>query len=298
MLAEKAPEAPPGFDDFWTSRYRRARAVDPQPTLRQSADRHADWHVYDVNFLSTGGFKIGGWLLLPRIGKVRRGLVVGHGYGGRDRPDFDVPVKETAVLFPCFRGLSRSARAPISTNPAWHVLHDIDKPDSYVIGGCVEDLWVAVSVLVALYPWITGHIGYSGISFGGGVGALALPYDERIDRGHLALPTFGHQPLRLKLPTTGSAQSVQAYQKKHPDVLQTLRFFDAASAATRITVPTLMAVALFDPAVPPPCQFAIANAPVKNNEIFILDGGHFDYPDDAMQHRLLADRVRRFFKAP
>jgi cephalosporin-C deacetylase len=102
----------------------------------------------------------------------------------------------------------------------------------------------------------------------------------------------------LKLPTTGSAQSVQAYQKKHPDVLQTLRFFDAASAATRITVPTLMAVALFDPAVPPPCQFAIANAPVKNNEIFILDAGHFDYPDDAMQHRLLADRVRRFFKAP
>jgi len=202
------------------------------------------------------------------------------------------------VLFPCFRGLSRSACPPISTDPAWHVLHDIDRPEDYIIGGCVEDLWLAVSALLALYPWLAGHVGYSGISFGGGIGALAIPFDDRIDRGHLVVPTFGHRPLWLSLPTTGSAQSVQAYMAKHPGVAETLRLFDAATAATRIHVPMLFAVARFDPAVAPPCQFAVATAVTKFNEIFILDAGHFDYAGSAEQEAELRDKVGRFFKVP
>ncbi len=300
LLAITPPEAPPGFDDFWRKRYRRALAVDPKPVLRQSKASHPRWHVLDIAYTSTGAFEIRGWLLLPRKGQVRRGLVVGHGYGGRDLPDFELPVEETALLFPCFRGLSRSARPPISSDPAWHVLHNIDKPDDYIIGGCVDDLWIAVSTLVSLYPWLEGHVGYSGISFGGGIGALAIPFDRRIDRGHLVVPTFGHRPLWLTLPTIGSAQSVQNYWKTHANVLDTLRLFDAASAASRIKVPMLVAPALFDPAVAPPCQFAVANAlpQSKFNETFILDAGHFDYPDSAAQNAILCDKVRRFFKVP
>ncbi len=300
LLAITPPEAPPGFDDFWRKRYRRALAVDPKPVLRQSKASHPRWHVLDIAYTSTGTFEIRGWLLLPRKGQVRRGLVVGHGYGGRDLPDFDLPVEETALLFPCFRGLSRSARPPISSDPAWHVLHNIDKPDDYIIGGCVDDLWIAVSTLVTLYPWLEGHVGYSGISFGGGIGALAIPFDKRIDRGHLVVPTFGHRPLWLTLPTIGSAQSVQTYWKTHANVLDTLRLFDAASAASRIKVPMLVAPALFDPAVAPPCQFAVANALLQSkfNETFILDAGHFDYPDGAAQNAVLCDKVRRFFKVP
>jgi len=173
--------------------------------------------------------------LLPRAGTVRRGLVVGHGYGGRDQPDFDIPVKETAVLFPCFRGLSRSSRPPISSDPTWHVLYGIEKPESYILGGCVEDLWLAVSALINLHPELDGRIGYAGASFGGGIGALGLAFDKRIDRGHLIVPTFGNMPLWLTLPTVGSAHSVQNYRKTHPDVLETLRLFDAATAAGRDT---------------------------------------------------------------
>ncbi|PDT09861.1 alpha/beta hydrolase [Rhizobium sp. J15] len=296
LLAVKPPEEPEDFDAFWEARYRKALAVDPRPGLSRSELSHPDWHVLDLVYRSTGEFRIGGWLLLPREGKVRRGLVVGHGYGGRDRPDFDLPVEETALVFPCCRGLSLSARPPISQNPSWHVLHDIDKRDSYIIGGCVEDIWLAVSTLVGLYPWLSGHIGYSGISFGGGIGAMAIAYDLRIDRGHLALPSFGDQPLRLKLPSVGSAEGVQAYQAEHGNVLETLGFYDAATAARRIKVPMLTAVALFDPAVAPPCQFAVANAMPKDNEIFILDAGHFDYPGSAEQEAALRDKIGQFFR--
>jgi cephalosporin-C deacetylase len=229
LRAVKPPSAPPHFDDVWRTRYADARDVAPGPRLSASASSHPRWEVHDITYTSTAAVQIGGWLLAPREGNIRRGLVVGHGYGGRDQPDFDVPVKETAVLFPCFRGISRSCNTSIPSDPAWHVLYDIDKPDRYILRGCVEDLWLAVSVLAKLYPDIDGRIGYSGESFGGGVGALAMAFDKRIDRGHLVVPTFGDMPLWLSLPTTGSGAAVQRYQAAHPDVRETLRFFDAAT---------------------------------------------------------------------
>jgi cephalosporin-C deacetylase len=299
LRAIKPPRAPPAFEEFWRSRYVRALGVDPRPRLSESGATHPNWRVHDITFISTNEFQIGGWLLLPRAGAVRRGLVVGHGYGGREAPDFDIPVTETAVLFPCFRGLSRSRRADISSDPDFHVLTGIDNPQSYILGGCVEDLWLAVSVLTQLYPELDGRTGYSGESFGGGVGALAIPFDKRIDRGHLVVPTFGNMPLWLTLPTVGSGHSVQNYQKTHGDVLNTLSFFDAATAAARIETPMLLAVARFDPAVAPPCQFSVANAlPTSNHhETVILDAGHFDYPGAEEQHALLSEKVGRFFEA-
>ncbi len=299
LRALKPPEAPPGFDAIWRARHDRAIGVDPQPRLSRSKTSHPAWHVHDVAYTSTDDFPIGGWLLLPRGETVRRGLVVGHGYGGRDGPDFDIPVSETAVLFPCFRGLSRSRRPPISDDPQWHVLHDIDKPGRYILGGCVADLWVAVSALIALYPWLDGRIGYSGTSFGGGIGALALPFDRRIDRGHLVVPTFGNMPLWLSLPTTGSGRSVQTYVAKHAEARMTLGYFDSSIAATRISKPMLVAVARFDPVVAPPCQFSVANArpPSNDHETFVLDAGHFDYPGVAEQQALLSAKVRRLFRA-
>jgi cephalosporin-C deacetylase len=298
LRAIRPPQPPPNFDDFWRARYVGALGVNPRPQLGEGTPSHPNWRVHDIIYASTDEFQIGGWLLLPREGTVRRGLVVGHGYGGRDQPDFDVPVKETAVLFPCFRGLSRSRRPPISSDPTWHVLHDIDKPERYILGGCVEDLWLAVSVLTNLYPQLDGRIGYSGTSFGGGIGALAIPFDKRIDRGHLVVPTFGNMPLWLTLPTVGSGHSVQIYRKTHKDVLKTLSLFDAAAAATRIEKPMLLAVARFDPAVAPPCQFSVANAlPASNHhETVVLDAGHFDYPGSEEQHALLSEKVGRFFR--
>ncbi|NLR98001.1 acetylxylan esterase [Rhizobium sp. P38BS-XIX] len=297
LQAIAVPEAPAGFDDFWHGRYQRAIAVDPQPRLRHSKLRHDNWHVFGISYITTDALQINGWLLIPREGQVRRGLVVGHGYGGRDQPDFDLPLEETAILFPCFRGLSLSACPAIPPDAPGHVLCGIEHRDSYVIGGCVEDLWLGVSALETLYPWVAGQIGYSGISFGGGIGALAIPFDSRIDRGHLVVPTFGDRQRWLTLPTVGSAQSVQMYQETHGSVLETLRFFDAAIAASRIDVPMLIAPALFDPAVAPPCQFAVANATQKFNETFILDAGHFEYDGMDQQNAILRDKVGQFFKA-
>ncbi len=296
------PDAAAGVDAFWETRYRAARAVDPAPRLAPRAAAHPDWQVHDLAYTSTDGVAIGGWLLRPARGAVRRGLVVGHGYGGREQPDFDLPVAETAVLFPCVRGIGRSVLPEVSSDPQRHVLHGIDDPDRYIIGGCVADLWVAVSVLCGLHPELGDRVAYSGVSLGGGLGALAIARDERIDRGALEVPTFGNMPLWLRCPSVGSAAAVQAHVATHPEARDTLALFDSAVAASRIRVPTIVAAARFDPAVAPPTQFSVANARAAaaaagDHETFVLDAGHSEYDGMREQHARLAGRLRPFFRA-
>ena len=280
QLLELAPPQPPqDFVAFWRRRYEAALAVAPRPRIRPAGWTLGRYEVRDLRYASTGGVEIGGWLLVPRDAPVRRGWVIGHGYGGRDAPDASLQAADAALLFPCFRGLGRSAMAGVSQDPRYHVLHDIQDRDRYLIGGCVEDVWLAVSALLALFPETEGRIAYSGISLGGGVGAMAAPWDGRIARLHVQVPTFGHQALRLGLPCIGSGEAVRGYESRIGHVMETLAYYDAASAAHFLRIPTLVAAALFDPVVPPPGQFAVYNAiPAALRRLFVLAAGHFDYP--------------------
>ena len=295
LLAVEPPPQPPGFAAFWSARYQQALQVDPRPTLQPSRYRREGYRVSDLEYCSTDGFPIRGWLLEPVQGPVRQGFLVGHGYGGIERPDFELPCDDAVYLALCFRGLCRSRRPPISENPAWHVLHDIHSRERYILGGCVEDLWTGVSALLHLHAHLQGRIGYLGISFGGGIGALALPWEPRIARGHLKVPTFGHHPLRLRLPTTGSGAAVQAFASRHVHVTETLAYYDAAVAATYIRQPMHLAAALFDPAVAPPGQFAVYNALPGPKALFVLTAGHFEHAESAAEDRRLLSELRGFF---
>lgn len=295
LLAVEPPAEPAGYAAFWRARYARALAVDPEPRVTPSGYTPTGMLVSDLSYRSTDGFPIRGWLLEPAEGPVTGAIVVGHGYGGLDRPDMALPRPDFAYLVPCFRGLGLSARAPISTEPRWHVLHDIHLRERYVLGGCVEDVWAGVSALAQLRPGLDGHIGYLGTSFGGGVGAMAMAWDDRIASGHLDVPSFGHQQLRLTLPTCGSAAAVQAFARECDDVADTLAYYDAAVAARHIEQPVHLAAAMFDPVVAPPGQFAIYNALPGIKELFVRSAGHVEHPRGSAEHTALLERLQDFF---
>ncbi|WP_022954112.1 acetylxylan esterase [Leucothrix mucor] len=295
LLAIRSPAAPSDFAWFWQERYQRATALHPHPRIRHTGASQDGYEIYSLRYFSTDSFVIRGWVLIPQDEPVTKGIVIGHGYGGRDEPDYTLKQPGAALMFPCFRGLSRSQKPGISTNPAYHVLHDIDKPKRYILGGCVEDVWMAVSAMQILFPPTKGHIGYAGISFGGGIGAMAVAWDERIQRAHLNVPTFGDNPLRLGLKTIGSGEAVQHYQLQHGNALETLQYYDAASAAQFIKQPMHIAAALFDPAVAPPGQFAIYNALPEEKSLTILEAGHFDYPNEAREEQALIKELDEFF---
>lgn len=289
-----APAPPEGFAEFWTARYRRARAVDPAPRI-VGTRRFGDRIEHDIAFTSEGHVELGGWLQLPASGEPTRGLVVGHGYGGRSSPELPVPVDDAAVLWFCSRGLPDRGLVPgIPRRPDEHVLHGIQHRDSYVHGGCVADLWCAVTALGLLVPGLA-RIDYLGTSFGGGIGALAIPWDDRLAAACLVVPSFGNHPLRITVPNTGSGAAVSRYVQQHPETLEVLRWYDAATAAGFAPLPVHVAVAREDAVVPAAGQLSIADA-LAGSRIgrFVLSYGHRDYPGRGQELAELWEAQRRF----
>jgi cephalosporin-C deacetylase len=137
-----------------------------------------------------------------------------------------------------------------------------------------------------------------GGSFGGGIGAMALAWDSRFKSGFLSVPSFGNHPLRVTLPCTGSGESVRNYYQDHPEVLDVLAYFDSATHARRIGIPVLCECALFDPAVPPPGQFAVYNALAGPKELTVRQAGHFTYLAEADDNQRLRATLERWCSHP
>lgn len=296
LLQVPAPEIPEDFESFWQEAFRHTLKQEPRPKRSRPRLSPDGWKIQKIHYTSTDNVRIGGWLVTPAEGPIRRGFVIGHGYGGRDAPDLHLPFDESALLFPCSRGISQSPHPPISSDPQWHVLHNIQDRNRYVLKGCVQDTWMGVTVLEMLFPQVKGHIGLLGISFGGGIGAMAAAWDSRIGKAHFNIPTFGNQPLRLELPTVGSGASVRRLHAKEPEVVEeTLRYYDAASSASFIGIPVHCACAHFDPMVAPPGQFAVYNSVAAPKELFELQAGHFLYPEMHAEQAELVVELARFF---
>ncbi|GAA5210199.1 acetylxylan esterase [Microbacterium kyungheense] len=275
---------PPGFADTWRRWRREAAAVAAAPAVTPLGRRGAH-EVSEVAFSTVDGLRLRGWLGMPATGPARVGVVHSHGYGGRDAPDFSRVPADAAVIFPVARGLGAlnvGIGAPATSER--HVLHGIGDAETYAIGRCAVDLWTAGDVLVELAGDVPLYV--VGESFGGGVGALAFPWDDRVAGATLVVPSFGQYDIRLQVPCAGSGEPLRRYVAAHPEAREVLRLFDASTAATFARVPVRVEAALWDANVPAPGQFAVANAVAQAEaagtgarlELEVLPAGHAEYP--------------------
>jgi cephalosporin-C deacetylase len=102
LLAVKTPIEPKDFEDFWINRYQKALAVDPKPNTRLISEDKSGWRVFEIAYSSTDNFPIRGWLLLPKSGVIKRGFVIGHGYGGVTSLIIIFPLKTRRYYFYVF----------------------------------------------------------------------------------------------------------------------------------------------------------------------------------------------------
>lgn len=294
LQAVLPPPVPDDFEAFWRAKLEAALAVEPNVERRPCDDFHSEHHRVEVVGFDAMGLagepprRVHGWLVTPRDGEPVRGEVAGHGYGGRAAPDLGYSEPPAARLFVCTRGFNLSAAPDLPVWAEHHVVHGLGSRETYLHLGSVADHWAATSCLESLYPQLRGAIDYSGGSFGGGIGMLSCAWDDRIRRISVEVPSFGNHPLRLTLQCSGSGHHVNQYAVAHPDVLDVLQYFDAATAARFVKQPTLVCAARFDPAVPPPGQVCVYNAlPGPHKRLLLIDGGHFEYPtvaDDAQRY--------------
>ncbi|WP_245708998.1 acetylxylan esterase [Ruania alba] len=286
---------PEDFDAFWRRLAVEASQVAPEPELAPYP-MEASHEIHRVDLTSLGGMRIGGWVALPKEGTPRVGVVCSHGYGGREEPDLAGMPDDAAVIFPVARGLPTVSLMPQYGRTAQaHVLEGIGSIHTYVLGGCAADIWASATALREIIGAEVPLV-FVGGSFGGGQGALALPWDDRFVAAALRVPSFGQYDLRLKLECTGSGAAVREHVDAHPRAREVLRYFDAATAASRLQIPTLIACALWDPSVPPAGQFAVHNAARSATgeaaQLQVLSAGHAEYPGDAQEHVVWLRGVR------
>ena len=258
-----------GFADFWRAQRQLAAShpTDAAFTVEAARRRH---RVFGVEWRQSGNIRVGGWLCEPLLTPTCA-VVVGHGYGGRGDADPSCLPPDAVGLFPCMPGFDRSADPTIPDSAERHVLHGIAQRDTYILRDCVEAIWRSFDVLAQHFTQLP--LGFIGSSFGGGLGALALPWEPRCRAAVLEVPTFGNHPLRLTIPCTGSGEAVRLYHRDHPEVVEVLAFYDAAVAARHVHCPTLIAPADSDPVVPAAGQWSVAEA-TPSVVIHRLSAGH------------------------
>ena len=83
--------------------------------------------------------------------------------------------------------------------------------------------------------------------------------------------------------------------RRQPEITEVLRYFDASVAARHLRIPTLVAAAQFDPAVPPPGQFAVFNALPGPKELVVMEAGHFDWPGLVDEELNVRSVTKKFF---
>lgn len=279
---------PPDLDRFWRRLHDAACGLPLALRVNEQPCPRAGFRLFLLSYAVSSSLRAGAWLTLPDdASTVRSGIIASHGYGGREdvepwffRPGF-------AVILPVAPGFHISADPRLPLNDAGrHVLHGIESPQTYILGSCAAAVWRAPEAAEAVLGRRLDRWHYFGWSFGGGLGALALPWMPRVQSAELGQPSFGHHPIRLQQPSTGSSNAVRQRYLDDPSIARTLAFFDAATTARRLRIPVVFACALFDPAVTPPGQFAVANAHPGPKRISVFLTGHYEWSREDVESEM------------
>ncbi|MFK4761349.1 acetylxylan esterase [Microbacterium sp. ZW T5_45] len=293
------PVQPPDFDAFWQSTFDEF-GTGSVPWRTQAELPSTPAHrALEIRFSSSAGEDAAAYVMIPHSrAAIRRGLVLGHGYGGRTGPDHDRVPSDTAAIFPCAPGTHRGASSRFPSEPSDHVLAGIAHRETYSHRFAAADIWRAVTVLLDIAPESEGALDFSGSSFGAGIGALAIPWDPRFRRASLDVPSFGHHAIRLTRRCTGSGEAVRQHVKAHPDVRPVLDWFDAATAARCLALPVHIGAALLDPAVDPRGQFAVYHALTGPRRLHVRANGHLGGATGAASDRMALRAAMDFLALP
>lgn len=280
LLAVKGEEPVQGFEEFWRKQYERATSCKLDYTVEGEVwSPYPDIRIYRVSFIACDGFKIGMWVSRPE--KSYGGQIITQGYGNVVKPFVSKELPLTTAM-PCVPGLGISMCKEIPWQVQHHAAYGFEDPEKYVLVAGIRNIWTCISILIDMFPDVKDNISCFGGSLGGGMGALAIPWDPRIKAAELSVPTLGGRIMLEYLRNPTDPSYVRATKAMESEAnMRTFDLCNAASAARFIRVPVLVTPALSDNNVPPPGQFAVANSiPEEYRYLRLREIGH-GYPSEA-----------------
>lgn len=290
-------------------------------------------------FESCRHVRIGCSLVWPERGRPKAGLIVLHGYEnvptlGQSAEDWaSWAPRGVAVLILRVRGYAGSCNdVPQLVQHAGHkgggewISHGLETPLSDRGYGCDWSFSYAAADVVNACRALRDRLGDSppifitGQSFGAALAVVAASHladvnePARLVLGH---PTLGDWPWRLALPEQlggvqggaaragGAGGVIRRFVESHPNLRQevatTLRVFDTAVHARRITCPVLCKLAARDDVVPAPAAAAVFNAlgsdPGRKWR-FVTHYGHFDGGLADLRRHAMFEKITADFLDP
>lgn len=265
---------PDDLDEFWSTRISRARELaEPTKLTRYAPESYGEMPVYDVEFSGAGGDRIKGWYLRPAGTEGKRLPVVvtfiSYG-GGRGLPVEHTRLPATGFAQFVMDTRGQGGRWTVGATPdsgaggpeyPGVMTRGLSDPGDYYYSRLFVDAVRAVEEASALADVDPTRVAVMGASQGGGLSlAAAALCGDRVRACVADVPFLCD--IQRAITITGEkpyaeiahflAQHVSLVQK----ALDTLRYFDCALLARRITASCLLSVGLMDEICPPSTVYA------------------------------------------
>ncbi len=275
---------PEGLDQWWAGRLAEARnAAAPPSVARYEPDAYGPLEVYDVEFSGARGDRVRGWYLRPPGAGDRTVPVVvkfiGYG-GGRGTPieHTALPAAGYGVFVMDTRGQGGRWSTGATGDPEGSapgpenstvMTRGITRPEDYYFARLFVDAVLAVETAAGLDGAEAHRIAVSGGSQGGALALAASALSNlngaagRVTVCHADVPFLCDIQRAITLAPQAPYTEVPEFLAKNVDLipaaLDTLRYFDCALLARRITAECLLSAGLMDEICPPSTVFAAYN---------------------------------------
>jgi cephalosporin-C deacetylase len=267
---------PDDLDDFWASTLAESRALGFDVQLTTVDSPYTGLRIFDVTFSGFGGDPIKGWLHLPKEPSGPLPAIVEYiGYGGgRGLPHqgMGFAVAGYAHLIMDNRGMGFGGwsggtpdphvEAGLNHAPGMMTL-GILSPQTYYFRRIMTDAVLAVDALSSLDEVNAERVAVGGGSMGGGLALIASALNPSVRAALVDVPFLCNIPRAIRLVDSNPYHEIAFYLSRNrengPAAESTLRYFDAATMASRASAPALFSVGLMDTVCPPSTVYTAYN---------------------------------------
>ena len=278
---------PDDFESFWKDLMEEVAQVPLEPRVVPDPMRsNDDVQVSQATYRSLDGLEISTWYSVPAKGEGPFPAIL-HlpGYKGEPALRRDWGAEGVVVLSVAVRGKLRSNS---QFNPGYPGLltHRIESRDTYGYRGVISDCARGVDFLLSRPEVDSERIFACGTSQGGGLTLITSGLRSEIKGAVSGYPFLCCYPESMKMLRSYPYDELSCYARAYPDrvpqMLETLRYFDAVNFVGWIECPMAVGIAMEDEVCPPETSYAAYRGLAGPKDLWLFpNSGHgnaHDYP--------------------
>jgi cephalosporin-C deacetylase-like acetyl esterase len=302
---------PDDFDQFWSQRKARLKAVPAKPVLTPVASADKSVESFDVQVPCEGGTPVSGYFARPKGAKAKSlpAILYVHGAGVRSA---GLGTATSAARLGAL-GMDINAHGIPNGKPAeyyeelnrtrlkgYTTFGRESRETCYFLGMFLR-LIRAIDFLTSQPEWDGRVVCVSGASQGGGQSIAAAGLDPRVTFIATGVPAMCDHTSSAIGRINGWPKLVPNGADGKPDakILQAARYFDCMNLATRAKAEAIFSVGFIDVTCPPTSVYATYNNYAGKKQM--IDKplmGHTQPPDISQAfHKAMWEHIRRM-KAP